>query len=324
MVVPYLYDQYRPLPARDPQMSGSINVDIGGSQIIGKREYQEDTLYFDVRVDSRGQEIVLAVLADGVGGHGGGDIASQLAVRAFAAYVWTAIGDAASALHPAPICMPAVLHAELEPFATQLENDLTQALARDDSPRGLDCLDNPAVVLLGALCFANDSLTAVKTQMAGQAAMGCTLVATLVHQAKLWWISVGDSHVYLVRDRGLYKKNAIHDYGSLLDAKRGAGEPVTEEEMRLSRKTLVSTVSGDELTLIDCSDEPMELRVDDCAILSSDGLNGLSAARIVFNLAENHTAQDSATVLLLAVDAMAHPWQDNTAVVVMRCLATVR
>ena len=83
-----------------------MNLEISAAKIIGKREMQEDSFYFDARVDSRGQQIMLAIVADGVGGHGGGDIASQLAVHAFADYVWAAIGDAAANVNSAPVFMP--------------------------------------------------------------------------------------------------------------------------------------------------------------------------------------------------------------------------
>ncbi len=298
-----------------------MKLTISGSQIIGKRDLQEDAFYFDTRVDDGGQQIALAVLADGVGGHGSGNVASQLAVSAFADYVWAAIGDAATKAHFAPVVMPGYFDAELDQFVAGLADRVAQALRHDDSPRGVECLENPAVVLMGALCFANDQLNAEKSRLVDREAMACTLVAVLAHDAKFWWISVGDSHVYLVRDRNLEKKNAVHDYGSILDAKVAAGEPVSDAEAHYSRKTLVSSVSGDALTLIDCPDEPMRLRDGDCIVLASDGLNGLSAARIVFQLVSSEGAQSSAVALLDAVQRSAHPRQDNTTVVVMQCLA---
>lgn len=53
-------------------------VDIGNAQIIGEREKQED--YFATLPDAHG---ILGIVADGMGGHVGGEIASAVCVKAF-------------------------------------------------------------------------------------------------------------------------------------------------------------------------------------------------------------------------------------------------
>ena len=38
------------------------------------------------------------------------------------------------------------------------------------------------------------------------------MVAAILEDGKITWASVGDSHLYLVRNRELIKKNADHSY----------------------------------------------------------------------------------------------------------------
>lgn len=61
---------------------------VATAQITGTRDYQEDTLAVQaLAADGRADELLL-VLADGMGGHAGGEVASKQVVEHFcAAYV---------------------------------------------------------------------------------------------------------------------------------------------------------------------------------------------------------------------------------------------
>ncbi|MDZ7736978.1 MAG: hypothetical protein U5P41_13445 [Gammaproteobacteria bacterium] len=71
-----------------------------------------------------------------------------------------------------------------------------------------------------------------------------------------------DSHRYPPGDTDLTKKNADHSYGGFLDRLAAAGQPM-EPEPGLSRNMLMSAVTGDEITEIDCPEEPLELKTGD-------------------------------------------------------------
>lgn len=87
-----------PPPAPTPPAEA---VRRAGGQLLGAREVQEDDLGFidSPGLDPGGQHPV-ALVADGMGGHARGDVASQLAVRAFVEG-YGAAGPAASRLRAA-------------------------------------------------------------------------------------------------------------------------------------------------------------------------------------------------------------------------------
>lgn len=64
------------------ESSPACSFDFGGAQMLGSRENQQD-FYAFVPPDQFEGRAILCVLADGMGGYEGGEIASEQAVRAF-------------------------------------------------------------------------------------------------------------------------------------------------------------------------------------------------------------------------------------------------
>jgi PPM family protein phosphatase len=264
----------------------TIEISVGGGQLLGSRALQEDAyLIKSPKRANAATAPTLLIVADGIGGQHGGDVASQLAVKSFAAEV-------AKQLKP-PV---------------QRES---QATAPADATLSIPD------VLSQALNRANKKLATAKARNPELAPMGSTFVAALIDADKLWWISVGDSHLYLVRKRKLERCNASHTYGAYLDDEAFLGNTV-EQATPSQRKRLTSSLEGAEIPRVDCPKTPLQLEPGDTLILASDGLDALSEGRIVFVVDTENSAQECAAELLDAVTTVAHPRQDNTTVVVFR------
>lgn len=174
--------------------------------------------------------------------------------------------------------------------------------------------DIPAI-LRDSLHKANDSLRSSIAETPQLEGMGCTCVVGAVSRGQLYWVSVGDSHLYLIRDGKLEKKNADHSYGAYLDMMEAAGTPV-EPDPRLRRNMLISAMSGEEIVMIDCPDKPFEVRAGDRLIICSDGLDTLDSETILATSAASENPKACVAALLQAVTAAAKPKQDNTTVIV--------
>lgn len=245
-------------------------LDISGSQINGARDYQEDAFLITTIGGSDDKDAAsLVIVADGMGGHAAGNVASNMAVQTFNKHV-------------------------------------TSHFPTNDIP----------AMLQAAVRAANASITDTVRETPALRGMGCTLVAALVVDQKLYWISVGDSHLYLLRNGTLEKKNVCHSYGGFLDRMAAAGRPV-EPEAGFSRNMLMSALSGDEIAEVDCPDEPYALQPGDRLIMSTDGLDSLNAAKVLSYSDGAKGARDFVTVLLKGVEEAAIPRQDNTTVVVI-------
>jgi formylglycine-generating enzyme required for sulfatase activity/serine/threonine protein phosphatase PrpC len=171
-------------------------------------------------------------------------------------------------------------------------------------------------MLQEAVRAANASINETVRETPALRGMGCTLVAALFNGSKLYWVSVGDSHLYLLRNHELTKKNVCHSYGGFLDRMAAAGRPI-EPEAGFSRNMLMSALSGDEIAEIDCPDQPLELQAGDRIVVCSDGLDSINSAKILSFSQSAKTAKEFVGAMLKGVEDAAIPRQDNTTAVVV-------
>jgi len=246
----------------------TLSFEIAGGQIDGARDYQEDAFLITHLADNA----ALVVVADGMGGHAAGNVASNMAVQAFNKYV--------SSHYPA---------------------------------------DHVHEVLNGAVLKANHSIAETIKETPALDGMGCTMVAALLQGTNIWWASVGDSHLYLLRKRELNKINADHSYGGFLDAMAKAGTPV-EPEPGLARNMLMSAITGVDIADIDCPTSPLQLKHGDRIIICSDGMDTLSDGKIIQYSDWSEAPKECVDALLNAVEEAESPKQDNTTVLVINII----
>lgn len=174
--------------------------------------------------------------------------------------------------------------------------------------------------LEAALQVANQQVAEAVRNNTTLQGMGCTLVAAVVANEGVYWLSVGDSLLYLVRQGKSRRMNADHSLGYELDEKARRGE-ITETEAKNSsdRNMLLSAITGSPLTLIDAPHQAHPLQSGDHLLLASDGLATLTQAEIsrVFTRLADGSAEELSNLLLTAVKEKRRPNQDNTTVLVI-------
>ncbi|MGD9600802.1 MAG: SUMF1/EgtB/PvdO family nonheme iron enzyme [Gammaproteobacteria bacterium] len=248
-----------------------LTFDIAGAQIDGARDYQEDAFLITRLSDPGGDRTAsLVIVADGMGGHAAGNVASNMAVQTFNKHL-----------------------------TSHFPSDSLSSVLRD------------------AVLQANNSISETVRETAALKGMGCTLVCTLLEDRFLRWVSVGDSHLYVVRERELKKANADHSYGGFLARMAEQGKPI-EPEAGFSRNMLMSALTGDDIADIDCPDTPLELQAGDRVIIASDGLDTLSHGKILSFMETCQSAREAVDAILKAVQDAKMPRQDNTTVVVIQ------
>ena len=102
---------------------------------------------------------------------------------------------------------------------------------------------------------------------------GSTLVATLIQNGLLWFLSIGDSRICLFRDGGAVQLTREHVYAADLDlraARDAAG--YDDAVMDAQRHALTSYIGMPEPEHIDFNLHPVRLLAGDWVVLMSDGV----------------------------------------------------
>lgn len=247
-----------------------VEFDIGGDQIDGARDYQEDAFMVSQLGETPdGKSSALIIMADGMGGHAAGNVASNMVVASF-----------------------------------------NKSFQSKFPPK------QPNIILNQALLSANEQIASSVNETPALAGMGCTMVTAYLEGEDLWWVSVGDSHLYLIRDKELIKQNADHSYGAFLDMMIEQGEEI-DEDNGMSRNMLMSAMTGVEISSIDCPESPLKVKPGDRIIVASDGLDTIGAGAIIQYSTWSDTAKECVLSLLKAVEDVKRKKQDNTTIIIV-------
>jgi len=243
---------------------------------LGRRERQEDAVAADFPA---GAGTGFAVLADGMGGHAAGDVASKIVV-------------------------------------TEVFSDLK---LRAGDPDAME--DRIGEVLQAAADGANACLgeyTGCRPESQG---MGTTLLAPVLFHDRLYWISVGDSPLYLFRGGRLIRLNAEHSMAAEFENLVAQGRmAAAEAASHPDRHCVTSVLTGAGIRRIDCRSAPVRLRGGDIVLAASDGLQFLEEAEIAAVLAaERHSASARiGAALMQQLELLNAPEQDNAALCVIK------
>jgi serine/threonine protein phosphatase PrpC len=174
--------------------------------------------------------------------------------------------------------------------------------------------ERPESDLFNMLFDANDN---VSRFMSERGKGGSTAVAVILREDMLYWVSVGDSRIYLIRGGAVIQLNREHTYAADLDAKAAAGEITWEEAAGdPKRGALTSYLGIGQLVKTDRNAYPVQMLCGDRVLLMSDGVFGvLTDGEILEAMA--HEPQASAVRLQEMTLAKQIPNQDNfTAIII--------
>lgn len=149
---------------------------------------------------------------------------------------------------------------------------------------------------------------------------GTTLVSVVIDDDQLFWASVGDSRIYIIRGNDILCITKDHNFSMLLNEKVKRGELTQEEaDNNPKKEALISYIGIGGVHYVDMNSKGFHLMDGDHLVLCSDGLyRSLSEdeiKQVVCNFGtETQQSADALTNLALSKNLKN---QDNTSVVVI-------
>jgi serine/threonine protein phosphatase PrpC len=271
------------LPPVEPAFPYGMILSAGYASDVGQRDLDEDSLcvftlsgvYESVADPTLG----LFIVADGMGGHEGGEVASKLAVQIIAERL--------------------------------IQNVLLRRFVEEDQPLG----EAVRAHLTEAINDANEQVYRLAQERAND--MGCTLTMALVMDGKAYIANVGDSRTYIYGQEGLRQITTDHSVvASLIAARMAEPEELYTHPERhviyraLGTKSTVEVdiweeglVPGD--TLLLCCDGLWEsIRDEGIQDVLLTQFDPQAACDEMVRLANQAGGEDNISVILVKVGAM--------------------
>lgn len=248
-----------------------MRIQAAGKTDVGcVRKHNEDSFLAD-------EGLGLFVVADGLGGHAAGEVASQIVVETIARFV----GETLEKDRTWPL--------EYDPSLSYDGNRLRVALMLSDQAIAEDIRRNPE-----------------------RETMGSTVVAGLFHGAKVTLAHVGDSRAYLLNAEGIHQVTRDHSWV----AEQVANGILTPSEARVHPFRNVITQALGNGGELDIEIQDLELGKTDRLLLCSDGLSGMIGDKQIWDIVEQSNDLQTAVESLVFI-AREHGGEDNiTAILV--------
>jgi PPM family protein phosphatase len=247
---------------------------FGLSDVGRVRKGNEDAFAYD-------EQLQLYIVADGMGGHNAGEVASRLAVDAMVGFIQRTQGD-----------------------------------SEWSWPYGVDPnLSYDGNRLRSAIYLANRRVFRAAEDRDDYTGMGTTVVAVMLTDSTAIIGHVGDSRVYLLDAEALHRLT-LDDSWAATVLPQELGNDAAAIARHPMRNVLTNVLGVREQTQIHLTEIP--LQGDELLLLSTDGLHGtLDDPTIAEILGESDDLEDTARRLVNA--ALDQGSRDNVTVLLVRC-----
>jgi len=245
-------------------------VAAGQTDVGCVRKHNEDNFLID-------SELGLFIVADGLGGHAAGEVASQIVIDKVGQFI-----------------------------SQTVEQDRTWPLEYDPA------LPYDGNRLKAALMLTDQAIMDDIRRNPERESMGSTVVAGLVRDTRITLVHVGDSRAYLLNPEGIRQVTRDHSWV----AEQVANGILTAEEARKHPFRNVITQALGNGGELDVAVQEVEFQELDRLLLCSDGLSGMVQDDDIFRIVQESSSIEAAVQELVS-RARSNGGEDNITVVII-------
>jgi len=243
------------------------------------RQNNEDSYFAD-------DESCLFIVADGMGGHQAGEIASKTAVDNFSSY-----------------------------FINNLNKNNFRYSENDANDENKEINESIQKILIDSAAYANKKIYNLGLKNKHLAGMGTTLTSVFIFNNNAYVLHVGDSRLYLFRENNL---NLLTEDHTLVFQLYKKGIISYEDTFSHPQRNYLTSVLGEnEISNLECF--KVQLYKGDIMLLCSDGLNSMikdNAIKDIMNKFKDKTAQNIAEKFIL--HANKNGGKDNITAIIIK------
>lgn len=164
-------------------------------------------------------------------------------------------------------------------------------------------------------------LKSLKDEKGDLLGCGATIVTFAIDHNELYWATVGDSHLYIIRGDEIVQVNQDHNYMLRLMKKVKDGEITLDDAKKNKKKdALISFMGIGYLELIDINKKPFRMMKDDIVLACSDGLYRTLSETEILNTVKSYGGDMQLLSHILISNALAKQRknQDNISVIIIK------
>ena len=295
----------------------------GKSDTGRKRDHNEDNFLVD-------GDLQLFAVADGMGGHQGGDTASELALVVLKREVAEASDDMAAKAQELEDARRELMLRGTQPVphTEEISDDgdepteigrnagraETAPSTDDETEQQIEAIRPAATVVMRAAAVeAGAAIFDAALADSALRGMGTTLTAMLYNEGRMHLVHAGDSRAYLFREGKLQQLTDDHSW----IAEQVRAGAMTEEEAKVSQFRHIITRSVGFERQVEVDTRGIEVEAGDCFIMCSDGMSNYvenneletilattwyrRAPEVLIGLANERGGDDNITVIVVYV-----------------------
>lgn len=150
---------------------------------------------------------------------------------------------------------------------------------------------------------------------------GTTLVSAIISGTQMYWVSVGDSRLYIIRSGEMIQATRDHNYFLRLREMLERGQLTSDLYEKESKRgeALISYLGMGGISLYDLTQSAFELQHGDTILITTDGLPKALSNEALYTIitSECSTPEKADMLIRQARDARATISQDNTTFIVV-------